>query len=165
MLFGRSLFESVLTRMEEESPPPEEVEVEAPRIRGFTTGFVTPAMEGISVSLHRIDGAYRDLADDAESPVATPETIPVAVAEPVPPPLPAHLSRQLPEEIAADLGLTEGDTLDMLAERRRIFARANHPDIVHPAHRDAAHLRMTTANLLIDRAIARLHARRELGLI
>lgn len=164
MLFGRSLFDTVLTRMEEENPRPAEPEPEAMRVRGFTTGFVAPAMEGISVSLHRIDGAYRDLAEDGE--VTVQETVqPEASTPPGPPPLPAHLGRQLTEEIEHDLGLSPEDSIDMLAERRRVFARSNHPDVVHPAHREAANLRMMTANLLIDRAISRIHARRELGLI
>lgn len=169
MLFGRSLFETVLTRMEEEAPPPAPPEPDAARIRGFTSGFVTEAMEGISVSLHRIDGAYRDFAEDEDGvfpdqggTIATPQPMPVDDA---PPQMPTHLQRLLPAEIAEDLGLSASDTLEGLSEKRRLFARANHPDIVHSAHREAANLRMTTANLLIDRAIARIEASRKLGLL
>lgn len=164
MLFGRSLFDSVLTRLEEETLPPEPREEESARIRGFTTGFVAPAMEGVSVSLHRIDGAYRDLEGDAVA-VDLPLHPEAVVEEEIPPPLPAHLARQLPEEIAEDLGLRDDDSAEMLGERRRLFARTNHPDIVHAAHREAATLRMMTANLLVDRAMARLDACRQLGLI
>lgn len=166
MLFGRSLFDSVLTRLEEETPTPEEREEESTRIRGFTSGFVAPAMEGVSVSLHRIDDAYRDLAAEAEAEsLSDPEPVFNDGVQDQPPPLPAHLARQLPAEIAEDLGLRPDDTLDVLAERRRFFARSNHPDIVHPAHREAATSRMMTANLLVDRAIARIEASRKLGLL
>lgn len=164
MLFGRSLFESVLVRMEEENPPEEEAGTESPRIRGFTSGFVAPAMEGISVSLHRIDGAYLDLAEDPVSDIV-PENGEADAQDAAPPPLPDHLSRQLPAEIAADLGLAQDDSLETLAEKRRVFARNNHPDLVHPAHREAANARMTTANLLVDQAISRLIASRKLGLL
>ncbi len=164
MLFGQSLFESVLTRLEEEQPVVEEAQADAPRIRGLSTGFVAPAFEGVSVSLHRIDGAYLDLSDETlQAPVEDPEPIPEALS--APPPLPAHLARQLPAEIAEDLGLTPSDSVEMLGERRRLFARQNHPDVVHPAHREAANLRMMTANLLIDQAISRLLASRRLGLL
>ena len=168
MLFGRSLFESVLVRMEEEKPPEEPVEEISPRIRGFRSGFVREAMEGVSVSLHRIDGAYRDFeGEEILSPPPEPATSEdvAAPADPGPPPLPAHLARLLPAEVAEDLGLTPQTGIEALQEMRRQFARENHPDVVHEAHREAANLRMTTANLLIDQAIARLQAARKLGLI
>ncbi len=165
MLFGRSLFETVLTRMEEDAPPPETVEDEGPRIRGFSTGFVAPAMEGVSVSLHRIDGAYRDFeAEEAGVPEGSPGVETAAPKAEIPP-MPPHLARVLATEIAEDLGLHPTDTVETLNEKRRAFARLNHPDIVHMAYREAANLRMMTANLLIDQAITRILAAQRLGLL
>ncbi|MNL55295.1 hypothetical protein D3C87_1786950 [compost metagenome] len=78
-----------------------------------------------------------------------------SVPEPDPEP-PAHLTRLSPDEIAADLGLKSNDTLPVLAEKRRAFARLNHPDGVNPAFRDMATTRMKLANLMVDEAIRRL---------
>jgi hypothetical protein len=174
MIAGKSLFESLLDRMDEEIPEAAEEEEVSARIRGLSTGFVAPAMEGVSVSLHRIDGAYLENTgeDAAEKPGFPPPTetealdpVPEPIAEPSPPPLPPHLLRQLPAEIAEDLGIKANDTVAILQERRRAFARTNHPDRMHEVHRGLANQRMTTANLLIDQAISRLAAMARLGLM
>lgn len=176
MIAGKSLFESLLDRMDEEMPEATEEEEVSARIRGLSTGFVAPAMEGVSVSLHRIDGAYLENTgeDAAEKPVITPpgaaegeplDPVPDPIAEPSPPPVPPYLLRQLPAEIAEDLGIKANDTVAILQERRRTFARANHPDRMHEVHRGLANQRMTTANLLIDQAISRLTAMARLGLM
>jgi hypothetical protein len=57
------------------------------------------------------------------------------------------------EEIAAELAITATDTEATLAEKRRHFAKANHPDGVAPEFRENANTRMKTANFLIDTAI------------
>ena len=69
------------------------------------------------------------------------------------PQIPPHLLRVTQEEIAEELAITAGDTEATLAEKRRRFAKANHPDGVAPEFRDNADIRMKTANLLIDTAI------------
>nr|WP_316655381.1 hypothetical protein [uncultured Gellertiella sp.] len=163
MLFGTSLFASVLKRIEDEEPPPDEEEL-THRIRGLSTGFVAPAMEGVSVSMARVDDAYLALQPEETGMAQAAPPVPEAPAETVPPPLPAFLARIRPNEIAADLGLGPKDTAADLNERRRAFARDNHPDIVHPAHRIAATERMMIANLLIDRALARIAAMERFGL-
>lgn len=92
---------------------------------------------------------------------APPETV---VPEPTPPepePPPPHLLRLTLEEITEDLGLQPDDTLERLAERRRLFARENHPDRAPDGLRNQATARMTTANMLIDRAL--LEARLRTG--
>jgi hypothetical protein len=62
----------------------------------------------------------------------------------------------MPQEIADELAISLSDTLQSLGEKRRTFAKANHPDSVAPPFRENATKRMTLANLLIDEAIRRL---------
>jgi len=80
---------------------------------------------------------------------------PVPEEEPV---MPDHLLRLLPEEIAEDLALSPSDGVARLNEKRRLFAKFNHPDGVHEDFRDNATIRMTIANLMIDEALRRLDA-------
>jgi hypothetical protein len=82
------------------------------------------------------------------------------VAEPLPeiepePVMPPHLARTALSDIAAELAISPTDTIQSLSDKRRGFAKANHPDRVHPLFRDNATKRMTLANLLIDEAIGR----------
>lgn len=165
MITGKSLFESLLDRLDEEKPEDEEPDVLSARIRGLSTGFVAPAMEGVSVSLHRIDGAYLENIGEDIAPAPPEDEAPPAPAEEPALPEPApYLLRQLPAEIAEDLQLSPSDTIAALHEKRRSFALANHPDRVHETHRALATVRMTLANLLIDKAIARIAAMERLGL-
>ncbi len=164
-MFGKSLFESVLSRVEAEREAEEARPEPSARIRGFSSGFVIEAMEGVNVSLARPDDAYMAFGGEAVIPPPLP---PEPEVEPstanVIPPMPAGLSRQLPREIAEDLKLSPKDTIADLQEKRRRFARANHPDVNHPAYRDLATIRMTTANLLIDTEIRKIEAMRALGI-
>jgi len=82
------------------------------------------------------------------------DTLPKASEPPATPP--ARLLRLTREEIADELGISARDTEASLAEKRRRFAKANHPDRVAPQFRDNANHRMQIANLLIDQAIKRL---------
>ncbi|MBT9369518.1 hypothetical protein [Rhizobium sp. CSW-27] len=145
MLFGRSVFQSILTRLDAEEPE-DKPEPKAPsyRIAGLGAGFVVdtqgadPADDAASRDLL----AGFDLAPEAEPP-----------PPPAPPVMPAHLTRLSEAEVAEDLALTPSDSAGDLTERRRRFARLNHPDLVHPDFRTQATRRMMLANMLIDRAL------------
>ncbi len=71
----------------------------------------------------------------------------------------AHLLRLSEAEIAEELAISLDDTEATLTEKRRRFARHNHPDGAPPRWRDNATIRMKTANLMIDAAINRLRPR------
>lgn len=169
MISGKSLFNALLDRIGEERSENSGDDPPSARIRGLSTGFVVAALEGVSLPLHRIDNAYLDHGNETGQPTARTSEILANTnteldaasdppAEPAVPEPQPHLLRLLPDEIAADLGLTPLDTIAVLHDKRRTFARVNHPDRVHEAHRHLANERMTVANQLIDRAIARLSA-------
>ena len=154
MLFGQSVFQSVLERLKAEEEPDDEAEAPAAhRVSGLATGLAFDVMEGVSAASQRIGQAYFDnLELDAAAATA---------AEPAPPPepepvMPDHLTRTAPAEVAAELAISAADTALTLGEKRRAFARANHPDGVALPFRDNATKRMMLANLLIDEALRRL---------
>ncbi|MGO7212135.1 hypothetical protein ACC817_06420 [Rhizobium ruizarguesonis] len=152
MLFGQSVFQSVLERLKAEDETTEDAEAPAAhRVSGLGTGLAFDVMEGVSVASQRIGQAYFDNLDlDAAAGVAE---------EPAPPPepvMPDHLVRTTPQEVAEELAISAADTLLTLREKRRAFARANHPDGVALPFRDNATKRMMLANLLIDEALRRL---------
>jgi len=156
MLFGQSVFQSVLTRLHEEEKQEEAGPASSPfRVAGLNTSFVAATVDAPSTVGPAGASAYLDyLAGPGELP-SSKEEDQLRAAEPVP----EHLLRLSAEEIAADLGITPDDTAETLAEKRRRFAKENHPDLVPAALRDNATLRMKTANLLIDRAIKDLYWR------
>lgn len=78
---------------------------------------------------------------------------PAEGAEAVEPPPPANLSA---EAILDELGLTENLTFDELNQVRRLYMWRNHPDRHGEAHRENATRRVAIANMLVDRAQARL---------
>lgn len=173
MLLGQSVFQSVLTRLKEDQEENDEAEpAEADfRIRGLGAGFITP--DGRPAGADADVGAYFDYLNDwpsdtrsgiAEPDVPQPETIAAAKMEEQPPPqepvMPAHLQRLTEAEIAEDLAITPRDTEASLNDKRRQFARDNHPDGVIPQFRDNATIRMKSANRMIDRAIKELFWRR-----
>lgn len=150
MLFGKSVFQSILTRLDEEQAE----ETEGPpaatfRVSGLPMGFVAETVDASQGQVN-FQQLYEIDADDLPAP---PEE------EPAAPVMPAHLARLTDAEIAEDLDLKPGDTAHRLMERRRAFAKLNHPDRVHPEFRAQATRRMTVANMLIDQAL-RLHASR-----
>lgn len=161
MLFGQSVFQSVLTRLNEEEEEAVEAKADpqAFRVSGLNTSFVAETPAGSPASAA---GAYFDIQADSaplpEAPDAThePEPAPEPPEEAV---IPAHLLRLTEAEIAEDLAVGPEDTAETLAEKRRRFAKDNHPDTVAAAFRDKATLRMMTANLLVDRAIKDLYWR------
>lgn len=153
-MFGRSVFQSVVERLAAERAAEDDELPRAHRVSGLSSGFVREAAAAPATDGRRAEDIYRDLmAEDGQTEAVVPPEEP---APPEPPVMPAHLARLSPQEIAEDLALLPEDTAAMLAEKRRRFARANHPDGVHEAFRDAANMRMKVANLLIDEALARL---------
>ncbi|TAV49965.1 hypothetical protein ELI30_17380 [Rhizobium leguminosarum] len=152
MLFGQSVFQSVLERLKAEDETAEDAEAPAAhRVSGLGTGLAFDVMEGVSAASQRVGQAYFDNLDlDAAAGVVQK---PAPPAEPV---MPDHLVRTTPQEVAAELAISAADTPLTLREKRRAFARANHPDGVELPFRDNATKRMMLANLLIDDALRRL---------
>jgi hypothetical protein len=151
MLFGQSLFQSVLDRLDTEEEATDAQEA-AHRIRGLNVSFAATVPGGEAPAFARPGDAYVDnLGEDIPSPEPAPE--PQAPEAPV---MPEYLMRTSKEEVAADLGISAQDTLQSLSEKRRLFAKANHPDSVAPPFRDQANMRMMLANRMIDEALRRL---------
>lgn len=195
MLFGQSLFQSVLTRLdEEEKQAGEDAAQDAAgfRVTGLNTGFVAAVDAITPIPASQANDAYRDGLDtgdgydpdieatdeftQGEMPGtddvragATPagkaipsiDTLDAANGDDHKPPPPSdherlrYLARISHDEIAEDLALEPADTLATLTEKRRLFARKNHPDSVPEDFRAAANTRMKIANRLIDDAIRR----------
>jgi hypothetical protein len=153
MLFKQSLFQSVLDRLDSEEEVTEKEEA-AHRIRGLNVSFAATVLGGETPGAQRPDEAYRDnLGDPIILPNPEPEPAP---QEPEPPVMPEHLSRTSREEVAAELAITPDLTREALQEKRRSFAKANHPDSVAALFREQATTRMMLANQLVDEAIRRL---------
>ncbi|MGK6312591.1 hypothetical protein [Neorhizobium sp. DT-125] len=149
MLFGQSVFQSVLTRLREEQDEEVAEGTETGfRIKGLGLGFVAPTNEGPSAA-GDTEAYFAFLPELPELEQPAPDEEEPAAAPPIPP----HLLRLTVEEIAGELAITATDTEATLAEKRRRFAKANHPDGVAPEFRENANIRMKTANLLIDTAI------------
>ncbi|UIK04020.1 hypothetical protein [Neorhizobium galegae] len=150
MLFGQSVFQSVLTRLKQEHGEGEAEEAGTGfRIKGLGMGFVAPQDDGPVVTATGTEAYFAFLPDVAEIAI---ESV-LAQEQPPAPVIPAHLLRLTTEEIASELDITAADTEATLGEKRRHFAKANHPDGVAPEFRENANTRMKTANLLIDTAI------------
>lgn len=149
MLFGQSVFQSVVERLKREADEDAQEEANQPpayRVGGMTSGFVintetTPRQPGNSGM-----DAYLAFLPDPQPPAPEPE----------PEPMPVYLEKTSLEDVAAELDISETDTRATLTEKRRRFARLNHPDGLKPEFRDNATLRMTAANLLIDQALRML---------
>lgn len=155
MLLGQSIFQSVLNRLEDEKQETEEAGPESAdfRIRGLGAGFVTP--EGRPAAAEADTDAYLDHIAEWLNPLH--ETASAIGEDKKPsqkPVMPAHLERLTEEEIAEDLAISPKDSEAALNDRRRQFAKLNHPDSVSVEFRENATTRMKIANLLIDRALA-----------
>ncbi|MBB4572035.1 hypothetical protein [Rhizobium lentis] len=154
MLFGQSIFQSVLERLKAEDETAEdEAGSPAHSVSGLGTGLAFDVMQGVSVASQRVGEAYFDNLDLAAAAGLTEKPEPGPNPEPV---MPEHLTRTAPQEVAAELGISAADTPLTLSEKRRAFARANHPDGVALPFRDNATKRMMLANLLIDEALRRI---------
>lgn len=149
-MFGMSVFQSVLERLkaeeDEEGPARDEQPTLANR-RGLNAGFVGNLAPSGMIDGGAVQRAYFDTA--SEDMLAAPKPAPRPV-------MPNYLSRVRPEQIAADLGLTDMETAMGLTDKRRRFAAENHPDRHHPDFRNNATIRMKIANMLIDEAQRRL---------
>ncbi|OWV76589.1 hypothetical protein ATY76_01130 [Rhizobium sp. R339] len=158
MLFGQSVFQSVLERLKAEEEPDDDAEAPAAhRVCGLATGLAFDVMEGVSAASQRIGQAYFDNLELDAAAATAAEPPPPPEPEPAPEPvMPDHLTRTAPAEVAAELAISAADTALTLGEKRRAFARANHPDGVALPFRDNATKRMMLANLLIDEALRRL---------
>lgn len=154
MLFGQSVFQSVLTRLRQEHDEDEAEEAGTGfRIKGLGMGFVAPQDDGPVVTATGTEAYFAFLPDVTEIEIESVLTREERQEPPPAPVIPAHLLRLTTEEIAAELDITAADTEATLGEKRRHFAKANHPDGVAPEFRENANTRMKTANLLIDTAI------------
>ncbi|MBP1848630.1 hypothetical protein [Rhizobium halophytocola] len=171
MLFGQSLFQSVLTRLAEEGAEivEEDEAAGAFRVHGLSTGFVgageaqtaeapqgEPAADPYAQAQESFDAAdaatpWPPLSDEIARLDEPASEAPAT--EPAKPARPPHLDRLTVGEIAEDLGLRPDDSPQMIAARRRAFARLNHPDRVLEIARDNATRRMTVANMLADAAL------------
>lgn len=172
MLFGQSIFQSVLDRLDaEEAAALPEASIPSHRIQGLNSSFAADVREGVSASSARPDQAYFDNLDpdtpllqpEAPPPEAPPAAPIEAEASPAPPVMPTHLANISPQAVASELALSSKDTPQTLSEKRRAFARANHPDGIDPLFRDRATARMKIANLLVDEAIRRIGIRSRLS--
>jgi hypothetical protein len=165
MRFGQSVFQSVLERLDAEDEETGESDGNAShRIQGLNSSFAASVREGVSAASIRPDQAYIDNLDQEKPAVvlearAEEPQQPEALV-PAPPIMPPHLLRTSPQDVAAELAISSQDTLQSLNDKRRAFAKANHPDGVAPAFRDNATARMMIANLLIDEALRRLSRQR-----
>ncbi|MFN3634465.1 MAG: hypothetical protein ACK4UZ_01885, partial [Rhizobium rhizophilum] len=112
MLFGKSLFQSVVDRLDKEAEdevPPEET---AFRINGLASSFVPVAP--VAPSAPADPGTDQRL--DAYLFLMPEEREPEPPAAPVPPEPPAWIDRLSPDEVAADLGLDPSDDRERLQE-------------------------------------------------
>lgn len=144
-VFGKTLFETVLDGMAADEVEEEEAPTQLrPRVAAH---FLADTAISDDVPGVRDPGrAFGTLYETFDPPPP---------AEPEPLPEPDWLDRLSEADVAADLGLAEGMSMAEIKSRRRSFARLNHPDGVNEAFRDAATVRMTIANRLIEQALRR----------
>jgi hypothetical protein len=143
MLFGQSVFQSVVERLNQEAEEQAQEEAVTPHktVTGFTTSFVLETERPDPERFGAAFDAYLDFLPDPPEP------------EPEPEPMPAYLERTSLADVSDELAIDDKDTVESLSEKRRAFAKLNHPDRLSPDFRANAHARMTAANLLIDQAI------------
>ncbi|MEH3124916.1 hypothetical protein [Agrobacterium cavarae] len=150
MLFGQSVFQSVVARLEREAEDRPEEEIATPfsaRVIFDPGPIATPGIADPEPN-NRPLSAYLDVLEEMPTSNIEPKD-----EEPEPAPMPDHLQKTSLEDVSHELAINDKDTLESLSDKRRAFARLNHPDAVPATFRENAHLRMTAANLLIDQAI------------
>lgn len=142
-IFGKSLFETVLDGIEvEETEDDEDVPLRRPRV---TAHFLTDTSFSDRADARPLGELYEDFGEPA----------PVEPELPPSPAPPAWLDRLSEQDVIDDLGLASGMTSAEIRDKRRAFARGNHPDRVIEEFRDAATIRMTIANRLVEAALRR----------
>jgi hypothetical protein len=143
-VFGKSLFETVLDGMDVDEVDDDEEEsfVHRPRV---TPHFVADTSFADRAEQRPLGELYEDFG----------EPLPAEPALPPSPEPPEWLGRLSEQDVIDDLGLEPGMTRAEIRGRRRIFARGNHPDRVLEEFRDAATVRMTIANRLVEAALRR----------
>jgi hypothetical protein len=143
MILGQSLFDSVLDKVGREqagAPQP-----------GYSARVSVRGLSGIFFG----SGSAGAIPQNGAQPVEAYLALNGDGFEPAPEPVIdySRFERTGLREIEAELGLTDSDTRAALQVKRREFARLNHPDRVPEKWREAATIRMKTANLLIDQAL------------
>lgn len=146
MLFGQSVFQSVVERLEREAENELPIDDAQPSfgINSFSASLVFDTATQAPSSANLPLASYLGFM---EEPLARIEIAPE------PQIMPPHLARTSLADVSEELGITGDDTAETLSEKRRSFARMNHPDTISPEFRKNATLRMTAANLLIDQAL------------
>lgn len=147
MILGQSLFDSVLDKMGREKA--------GAAMPGYSGRVKMSSLSGIFLGA----GSSSAIPQPDNQPHAQPVEAYLALNgdgfEPVPEPVIdySRFERITLREIEKDLGITVSDSRAALQVKRRDFARHNHPDRVPEQWREAATMRMKTANLLIDQAL------------
>ncbi|WEX76611.1 hypothetical protein PYH37_004927 [Sinorhizobium numidicum] len=142
-MFGMSVFQSVLERLNAERDIEELDDHSGSRLAGvnLAAGFVASTSPEATAAFGTVDRAYRELASvDRAAPLAMPD----------------YLRRTSLAEVAGELALSGQENSLTLAAKRRRFAAANHPDRLPAEFRANATVRMKLANMLIDEAARRL---------
>jgi hypothetical protein len=167
MIMGASLFDTVLERVGRERLPGSEPAA-APRLSLRSLGglFSAPASGNSAFggggndpdagAQDYFNETYFAFLHDQEALRLDADPEPPAVeasAKVEPEPHPSMFQRLSAEEIRADLNLERSDTPAAIRAKRRAFARLNHPDRVPDQWRQAATVRMKTANRLADDAL------------
>lgn len=190
MYFGRSIFQSVVERLQSESSEAQQEPAEnSPRKpSSLSAPFIvqpnTATDDGVSTQDVEVNfGAqfFDDYAldDDFVSQMRSQQQAPETsqVAEKAPPVIEqltaeavaqpekdySYLNQCSTEDVKAELSLETIRSVNKLQAKRRQFARDNHPDRVPPQWREQATARMTAANLLIDQAVKEIALRARLG--
>lgn len=143
MILGQSLFDSVLDKV------------------GRDKAGAPPHGSSGRVRMSSLSGIFLGSGSASAVPQPDNQSVEAYLAlnadgfEPVPEPVAdySRFERVTLREIEADLAITASDTRSALKAKRRDFARLNHPDGVPEEWREAATMRMKTANLLIDQAL------------
>jgi hypothetical protein len=144
-VFGKTLFETVLDGMDVEDVDEDEEEAPVRRPR-VTVHFLADTSFSDRADQRPLGELYEDFG---EAPSAEPEAPPSHQ-------LPEWLDRLSERDVADDLGLASSMTKSEIREKRRAFARGNHPDRVAEEFRAAATIRMTIANRLVESALRRV---------
>lgn len=168
MILGASLFDTVVERVgRDKAAVTEPGPAFGPRFRGLGGLFAAPRSAGPNFwqgdcdrdadSAQYFNETYFAFMDEAgmDQEVASPGKPDEAgvVASAKPGIDSSVFARLTVEEIRADLRLERSDTSAALRAKRREFARLNHPDRVPEKWREAATIRMKTANQLVDQAL------------